>query len=67
MRSILITVVAAPATQVAFKNFAPFTKYITKIDETTKDDAKDLDLAMPMYDLVEHEIILNKNKVYGFI
>ena len=27
-----ITVVAAPATQVAFKNCAPFTKCITKID-----------------------------------
>ena len=31
-----ITVVAAPATQVAFKNCAPFTKCITKIDEITK-------------------------------
>ena len=41
-----ITVVAAPTTQVAFKNCAPFTKYIT--NETTIDDAKDLDLVMPM-------------------
>ena len=40
-----ITVLAAPATQVVFNNFAPFTKCITKIDETK---AKDLDLAMPM-------------------
>ena len=39
-----ITVVAASATQVAFENCAPFTKYITKIDETTIDDAEDLDL-----------------------
>ena len=30
-----ITVKAAPATQVAFKNCAPFTKCITKIDGTT--------------------------------
>ena len=29
-------------TQVAFKNHALFTKYITKIDETTIDDAKAL-------------------------
>ena len=27
-----ITVAAVPATQVPFKNFAPFTKYITKTD-----------------------------------
>ena len=32
-----ITVVVAPATQVAFKNCAPFTKCITKIDGTTID------------------------------
>ena len=35
-----ITVVAAPATQLAFKNCAPFTKCITKVDETTIDDAE---------------------------
>ena len=35
-----ITVVAAPATQVAFKNCAPFIKYITKIDGTTIDDLR---------------------------
>ena len=49
-----ITVKAAPATQVAFKNCAPFTKCITKIDGTTIDDAKDLDLVMPMYNLIEY-------------
>ena len=45
-----ITVVAAPATQVGFKNCAPITKCITKIDETTIDDAEDLDLVMPISD-----------------
>ena len=49
-----ITVVAVPATQVAFKICAPFTKCITKIDETTKDDAEDLDLVTPMYKLIEY-------------
>ena len=49
-----IIVVAAPATQVAFKNFAPFTKCITKFNETTIGDAKDLDLVMPMYNLIEY-------------
>ena len=43
-----ITVAAAPATQVSFKNCAPFTKCMTKIDGTTIDDAEDLDLVMPM-------------------
>ena len=49
-----ITVVAAPARQLAFKNCAPFTKCITKVDETTIDDAEDLDLVMPMYHLIDY-------------
>ena len=40
--------------QVAFKNCAPFTKYITKIDRETIDNAKNLDLIMPMYNLIEY-------------
>ena len=36
-----ITVIAAPATQVTFKNCAPFTKCSTKINETIIDDAED--------------------------
>ena len=40
--------------QVAFKKYAPFTKCITKIDGTTIDDAEDLDLVMPMYNLIEY-------------
>ena len=47
-----ITVVAAPSTQVAFKNCTPFTKCVTKIDETTIDDAEDLDSVMPMCNLI---------------
>ena len=49
-----ITVLAAPVTEVAFKNGAPFTKCITKIDGTAIDDAKDLDLVMSMYNLIEY-------------
>ena len=49
-----ITITAAGATQVAFKNCAPFTKCITKIDGTTIDDAEDLDLVIPMYNLIEY-------------
>ena len=47
-----VTIIGLQATQVAFKNSTPFRKYITKIDATTKDDAEDLDLAMPMYNLI---------------
>ena len=37
-----------------FKNCAPFTKRITKIDGATIDDAENLDLVMPMYNLIEY-------------
>ena len=47
-----ITVTAAAATQVALKNCAPFTKCIKKIDKTTIDDAQNLDIVMPMYNLI---------------
>ena len=49
-----ITVIAAPQTQIVFKNCAPFTKFITKIDRTTIDDTEDIDLVMPMYNLIEY-------------
>ena len=41
-------------TQVAFKNCAPSTKCIAKIDGTTIDDAEDLDLVMPIYNIIEY-------------
>ena len=47
----------------SFKNCAPFTRCITKIDGTAIDDAKDLDLVMSMY----NQIILKQQEVYGFI
>ena len=48
-----IAIVGDNGTQVAFKNCAPFTNYITKITGTTIDGAEDLDLVMPMYNLLE--------------
>ena len=48
------TVKASPQIQVAFTNCAPSTKCITKIDGTTIDDAENLDLVVPMYNLIEH-------------
>ena len=42
-------------TQVApFKNCSPLNKYITKIDETTKDNAEDVHLIMSMFNLIEY-------------
>ena len=35
-----ITAIAAPSTQVAFQNCAPFTKCITEIDGTPTDDVQ---------------------------
>ena len=49
-----ITVTTSSTTQVSFKNCVPFTKCITKIDRKTIDDPEDLDLAMPMYNLIEY-------------
>ena len=41
-----ITVVAVHSSQEAFKNCSLFTKCTTKVDGTTIDDAKNLDLVM---------------------
>ena len=49
-----ITVKAVPSTKVAFNNYAQFTKCITQIDETIIDDAENLDLVMPMHNLIEY-------------
>ena len=39
--------------QVVFKNCALFTKRVTNIDRITIDDTEDLDLVMPIYNLLE--------------
>ena len=44
-----ITIATHNSKQVAFKNCAPFNKYITNIG-----DAEDLDLVMAMYNLIEY-------------
>ena len=40
--------------RVIFQNCAPFTDCRSKIDNTQIDNAKDLDVAMPMYNLIEY-------------
>ena len=39
---------------VAFKNYAPFTNCISEINNAQVDNAKDIDIVMPMYNLIEY-------------
>ena len=39
---------------VAFKNFVPFINCISEINNTQIDNAKDIDIVMPMYNLIEY-------------
>ena len=38
----------------SFKNCAPFTNCISEINNTQVDNAKDIDIVMPMYNLIEY-------------
>ena len=40
--------------QVTFKIVAPFTDCINEINNTQVDNAKDIDVVMPMYNLIEY-------------
>ena len=40
--------------KVIFKNCAPFTNFISEINNTQIDNAKDTDIVMPMYNLIEY-------------
>ena len=65
-----ITIIGHQVTQIAFKKCAPFTKCITKIDETTIDDAENLNLVMLMCILIEYSSNYSEitgQEVYGFI
>ena len=51
---------------VIFKNCVPFTEFISNINNTQIDDARDKDLVMPMYNLIDTVIIIKKHlEVYG--
>ena len=39
---------------VTLKNCTPFTKYISRINNTDIDNAQDIDIVMPMYNLIEY-------------
>ena len=40
--------------KVIFKNCAPFTNCIIEINNTQADEAQDIDIVMPMYNLIEY-------------
>ena len=40
--------------EIAFKNCAPFISCISEINNTQVDNAKDIDIVMPMYNLIEY-------------
>ena len=39
--------------QIIFKNCAEFTNYLSEINNTQIDNAKDINVVMPMYNLIE--------------
>ena len=58
--------------KVIFKNCAPFTNCISEINNTQIDNAKDIDIVKPMYNLIEYSDNMQKKtkkkqEVYGNI
>ena len=46
--------------KVIFKNCAPFISCITEINNTQVDNAEDIDIVMPMYNLIEYRDACSK-------
>ena len=46
--------------KVIFKNCAPFTNCISEINNAQVDNAKDIDIVMPMYNLIEYSDTYSK-------
>ena len=54
--------------KVIFKNCAPFTNFINKIINTQIDNAEYIDIEMPMYNLIDIAIVIQKHlEAYGNI
>ena len=51
--------------KVIFKNCAPLTNYMTRINNTQLDDLHDIDVVMSMYNLIEYSD--NYLKTFGFL
>ena len=55
-------------TKVAFKNFAPFTKWVTHINVEHVDNPDNHDIVMPMYNLIEYSNNYSElEEVYGIL
>ena len=52
---------------VTFKNYVPFTKCISRRNNTDVDNAHDIDIVMPMYNLIEYSdnYYIRHLEVYG--
>ena len=50
----IVTGIAAADTNVAFKNCVPFTRFLTHINDEHVETAENLDIIMPMYNLIEY-------------
>ena len=46
--------------KIIFKNCCPFTSCITNINNTQVDDARDIDIVMPIYNLIEYSNAYSK-------
>ena len=49
--------------KIIFKNCAPYTDFISEINNTETDYAKDIDAVKPMYDLIEY----SNNIIWSFM
>ena len=47
--------------KVIFKNSTPFTSYINNINNAQVDNAEDIDIVMPMYNLIEYITYISIN------
>ena len=54
LRDKIIIIESNATTQVAFKDCARFINYIAKIDRSTRNGARDLDLVILMYNFLEY-------------
>ena len=62
------TIIGHQVIQVAFKNCAPASKYVAKLDWITINDTEDLDLVMTMHNLIKYSSNYSEQQeVYGFM
>ena len=54
-----------PIKNVIFKNCAPFANCISRINNTQVDDAYDIDVIIPVYNLIEYSD--NYSEIFGII